>query len=80
MTSVNELIAQLEEMPKDALVFTNQYGGDFSEEHSKEIVLELYKNAYYHLDSDSYIRGDNYYLTQIDLKSYERKDVVRIVC
>lgn len=43
MTTIGDLIAYLQQFPQQTLVFTNQYGHDWSTEHP----IDLFKCQYY---------------------------------
>ena len=76
MTTVADLIAFLQRFPSNALVFTNQYGGDWSEEHPIDLGASKF-HPQSHMFRD--ISGNlQYSETEIE-DSIGQQDVVRLV-
>lgn len=78
MTTVADLIEFLQKYPKNALVFSNQYGGDWSEEHPIDFGLcEFHKKAFIYKD----MAGNLQYTKEKDEETeiVEQRDVVRLV-
>lgn len=62
LTTVKDLIERLSRLPENALVFTNQYGGDFSEIHTVDLgSLQVTANQTITADSDGLV-----YFTETD--------------
>ncbi len=76
MTTVADLIAFLQRFPSNALVFTNQYGGDWSEEHPIDLrISQFHPQAYISRD----ISGNLQYSRDDATDSVGQQDVVRLV-
>lgn len=75
MTTVADLIAFLQRFPANALVFTNQYGGDWSEEHPVDLeASKFYPQS--HISRD--LNGNLQYSEESE-GSIGQQDVVRLV-
>jgi hypothetical protein len=59
LTTVQDLLDYLETFPRNAVVFTNQFGGDFSEEHP--INLPPHRSPTYYPDALVYKDEKNKY-------------------
>lgn len=82
MTSVSDLIAFLQRFPPNALVFTNQFGGDWSEEHPIDLqASEFHPQAYLHRDLNGNVQytPEKQADEEIKTDSIGRQDVVRLV-
>ena len=76
MTTVADLIAFLQRFPSNALAFTNQYGGDWSEEHPIDLVKsQFHPQAHISRDLD----GNLQYCSDDATDSVGQQDVVRLV-
>lgn len=85
MTTVGDLIAFLQRFPSNAIVFTNQYGGDWSEEHPIDLELsEFHSQAYIYRDLNGNLaytpkESINKNEPDEDQHSIGQQDVVRLV-
>lgn len=81
MTTVSQLIEYLKQFDSNAIVCTNQYGGDWSEEHPIDLKDSSYYPDGYYLPVDrSYLTSTkalNEYCADVENKPVEGKDYVK---
>lgn len=82
MTTVAQLIDYLKQFDPVAIVCTNQYGGDWSEEHPIDLKdSTYYPDGYFLMGDKSYLQNTKAfeeYCSDVDDKPVESSDYVKV--